>query len=119
MSEASEPVRDTAPDERADVEHGEALRLDLIAVLDDANAPSTPTELTSIDGMPLYVGVKTSPTNGRVLQFGFDPRHREPLRSSHAPTLRAPRGTRSWAPSCRADPAPPCRSGLARWLQSV
>ncbi|MFC9266315.1 UvrD-helicase domain-containing protein [Streptomyces zhihengii] len=73
VAEASEPVRDTAPDERADVEHGEALRLDLIAVLDDANAPSTPTELTSIDGMPLYVGVKTSPTNGRVLQFGFDP----------------------------------------------
>lgn len=52
---------------------GEELRLSLLRLLHAPDAPTTPTEHTALDEVPLYVGVANSPRHGRVVRFGFDP----------------------------------------------
>ncbi|MGW6145517.1 hypothetical protein ACWFR4_47180, partial [Streptomyces sp. NPDC055140] len=52
---------------------GEELRRSLLRLLHAPDAPTTPTEHTVLDDMPLYVRVARSPRHGHVVQFGFDP----------------------------------------------
>ncbi|MEH6375379.1 UvrD-helicase domain-containing protein [Streptomyces sp. KLMMK] len=52
---------------------GEQLRRDLLRLLTNRDAPTTPTEHANVGGAPLYVRVAQSPRHGKVVQFGFDP----------------------------------------------
>ncbi|MEU9416043.1 UvrD-helicase domain-containing protein [Streptomyces sp. NPDC048272] len=72
-ADLQDSAQETDVPESRGLAEGEALRQSLIDLIDDPEAPTTPTEHSDLDGTPLYVRVTNSATSGRVLQFGFDP----------------------------------------------